>query len=142
MLSKKALVISNILTISMLVFVLLIFKFKEHDKVEYRSQKYPYFETNKKIQFMYKEIKELYSDDELFLQKLESSNLAWLKAVDADFDLKFPHADEASYYYGSSFPMCSKEYKESIIARRLQFLAEWINKTEEGDVCSGSVKFR
>ncbi|NQY43630.1 MAG: hypothetical protein HRT87_09835 [Legionellales bacterium] len=141
MLSKNTLIFSNILSLAILVFVLLRSDLKEENISQSNPEQYSYFIENKKLQSIYTKIKEQYIDDELFLKKLALANEIWIKSTQADFALKFPHSEESGYY-GSVFTMCAKNYKDNIIARRLDFLTKWVEKTEEGDVCSGSVKYK
>jgi len=99
-----------------------------------------YKEADSELNRVYKLIKEMYSDDEVFLEKLKIAQRAWIKLRDADFELQYPHKDERGYY-GSVFPMCEDISKTELTLQRVAFLKRWLVGTEEGDVCSGSLMF-
>ena len=86
---------------------------------------------------VYTAIKSRYSDDKLFLKKLKKAQLAWIKTRDADFEMKFPHSQNPSYY-GSVFSMCADGYKTELTLKRIAFLKQWLIGGEEGDFCNGS----
>jgi uncharacterized protein YecT (DUF1311 family) len=88
---------------------------------------------------LFASIKKVYADDPLFLQKLRDSQRLWIKFRDAELDLMYPHQDESGYY-GSVLPMCLAEYKASLTSARADTLKRWLDGTEEGDACAGSVK--
>ena len=96
-----------------------------------------YKEADAELNRVYKKIKGIYKDDKLFLDKLKTAQLAWIKLRDADFDLQYPHKKEPRYY-GSAFPMCATGYKARLTFQRVEFLKRWLVGVEEGDVCSGS----
>jgi hypothetical protein len=54
--------------------------------------------------------------------------------------VKFPDREAGSY--GSVHPMCWSLYKEELTRERLNVLKTWLDGTEEGDVCSGTVKIK
>lgn len=96
-----------------------------------------YNEADTELNTIYKKIKEIYREDQVFLEKLKKAQLAWIKLRDADLDLQYPHADEPQYY-GSVFPMCAAGYKAQLTLQRTEFLKQWLIGVEEGDVCGGS----
>lgn len=96
-----------------------------------------YKEADAELNRVYKRIKAIYKDNVLFLDKLKTAQLAWIKLRDADFDLQYPHKNEPRYY-GSVFPMCAASYKARLTLHRVEFLKQWLVGVEEGDVCSGS----
>ena len=87
---------------------------------------------------VYKAVLEKYEGDAKFIAKLRDAQRAWLKYRDAEFEAKFPHGDE-THYYGSVFPMCAAQYRAQLTSERIVKLREWLNGTEEGDVCAGSI---
>jgi uncharacterized protein YecT (DUF1311 family) len=82
-----------------------------------------------------------YKDDSKFIAKFRASQRAWLTYRDAEFEAKFPHADESksTHFYGSIFPMCAAQYRAQLTRERIARLREWLDGTEEGDSCAGSV---
>ena len=101
-----------------------------------------YAAADAELNRVYKAILEKYKDDSKFVTKLRAAQRAWLQYRDAEIDAKFPHADERSAYYGSIFPMCDSQYKAGLTRERVAKLREWLDGTEEGDVCAGSVKVK
>lgn len=100
-----------------------------------------YTRTDTELNRLYKEILQKYKDDPKFIAKFREAQRVWLKYRDAEFEAKFPHMDEARYY-GSIFPMCAAQYRAELTRERIAKLREWLNGTEEGDACSGSVDIR
>ncbi|MDQ7090931.1 MAG: lysozyme inhibitor LprI family protein [Methylococcales bacterium] len=98
-----------------------------------------YKEADAELNRVYKKIVVRYQDNALFLKKLKKAQLAWIKLRDADFELQYPHTDEANYY-GSIFPMCASNYKTQLTLQRVVFLKQWLLGLKEGDLCSGSKK--
>lgn len=91
---------------------------------------------------VYKEILRLYKDKPAFIEKLRVAQRAWIKFRDAELEALYPVGpdESAQYLYGSVFPMCWAVNKESLTRARTSTLRQWLKGTEEGDVCSGSVK--
>ena len=100
-----------------------------------------YKEADAELNRVYKKIVETYKDNTLFLDKLKKSQRAWIKLRDADFELQYPHANEAGYY-GSLFSMCAANYKTELTLQRVIFLKQWLVGVQEGEVCSGSKKIQ
>lgn len=83
-----------------------------------------------------------YKQDTIFIEKMKSAQAAWKNFYEAEFEAEFPlEKDEnPSYKYGSVYPMCFCATREKLIYERIKQLKVWIDGTEEGNVCSGSVK--
>jgi uncharacterized protein YecT (DUF1311 family) len=88
---------------------------------------------------VYKLLKKTYEEDKIFLAKLQAAQRVWIQLRDADFEMKFPHADQSRYYYGSIFPSCANDFKIQLTLQRIAFLKRWLVGSEEGDICSGSI---
>ena len=86
----------------------------------------------------YNKILNIYKDDSLFIKKLKIAQNAWIVFRDAYLKSIYPHDD--SNYYGSDYPMCYSNTMAEITTERVKELKQWIDGTEEGDVCSGSIK--
>ncbi|MDO3388733.1 lysozyme inhibitor LprI family protein [Gilvimarinus sp. SDUM040013] len=84
-------------------------------------------------------LKQAYRDDEVFIKALMRSQLLFEKSLEADTYLKYPNRDPNAY--GSVYPMCQNAYQTGLIEQRIAFLQQWLDGVEEGDVCSGSIKF-
>ncbi len=87
---------------------------------------------------VYQAIRTAYSDDSVFLEKLKLSQRAWIKLRDADLAMAYPPRDDPDYY-GSVLPMCTTDYTASLTWQRVEYLKRWLEGTQEGDVCSGSL---
>jgi len=73
-----------------------------------------------------------------FLTKLDVSQKAWQESVKADMELKYPLKDKR-LQYGSVYPMCASGFESRLVLARIEFLREWLNGHEDGDICSGSI---
>lgn len=87
---------------------------------------------------VYTLLEKTYVKDQIFLAKLQIAQRVWLQLRDADFEMKYPHADQLKYY-GSIFLSCATEFKTQMTLQRVEFLKRWFAGSEEGDVCSGSI---
>ena len=97
-----------------------------------------YQQADAELNRVYQAVRDAYSDDVLFLEKLKQSQRAWITLRDADLALEYPHMDEPDYY-GSVMPMCIADYQASLTWQRVDYLTRWLEGTQEGDVCSGSL---
>lgn len=86
---------------------------------------------------VYNKILNEYSTDKLFISKFKSAQKVWVELRDADLKALFPDTNEISY--GSVYPMCVSYFLKERTDERIKYLMQWINKVEEGDVCSGSI---
>jgi len=97
-----------------------------------------YEKIDKELNVVYLKIFEKYSDDSIFIKQFKHSEIQWIKYKDAQVKMKFPPYPNSD---GSSLTMCRYNYMIEIIRKRITELNQWLDGTEEGDVCSGSVKF-
>lgn len=99
-----------------------------------------YLNADDELNRVYKQILVDYQNDTIFIEKLKSSQRLWIKFRDAELEMKFPESDKG--YYGSVYPMCVSGYLEQLTKERTKKLMDWLNPLPEGEVCSGSIKFR
>jgi uncharacterized protein YecT (DUF1311 family) len=90
---------------------------------------------------VYQAIRSKYKDDRVFLKKLRNAQRAWLTFLDAELGAKFP-VENKQFEYGSVYPMCANLFRAQRILERIKHLREWLDGTEEGDVCAGSVQYK
>ena len=90
---------------------------------------------------VYQAILSKYKDDRAFLEKLRNAQRAWLTFLDAELEAKFPFEDKQSHH-GSVYPMCANLFLTQRMQERIKHLREWLDGTEEGDVCAGSVQYK
>jgi uncharacterized protein YecT (DUF1311 family) len=90
---------------------------------------------------IYQAILSKYKDDREFLEKFRNAQRAWLTFLDAELEAKFPFEDKQSHY-GSMYPMCVNLFRTQRMQERIIHLQEWLDGTEEGDVCAGSVQYK
>jgi uncharacterized protein YecT (DUF1311 family) len=64
---------------------------------------------------------------------------AWLTFRDAELEAKYPCGDKQSHY-GSVCPMRANLFLAQRTQERIQHLREWLDGTEEGDVCAGPMQ--
>lgn len=103
-----------------------------------------YAVVDSELNRVYKGILEKYKGDPKFIAKLRAAQREWLKYRDAEFEAKFPHADEGKtvQHYGSIFPMCAAQYRAQLTRERIDKLRVWLDGIEEGDACAGSVDIK
>jgi uncharacterized protein YecT (DUF1311 family) len=99
-----------------------------------------YKKSESKINLVYQEILKTYKSDVAFLTNLRAAQRLWIQFRDAEMKALFP--DRAPAHYGSVQPMCWWNSMTSLTNERIEKLKVWIDGTEEGDVCPGSVKVR
>jgi len=99
--------------------------------------------ADKELNRVYQKILTLpeYKQDKAFIESLKKSQRIWIQFRDAEVLAKYPHQNERAYY-GSIFPTCLSNYKEELTLERIKKLKIWLEGIEEGDGCSGSVKFK
>lgn len=100
-----------------------------------------YGKNEKRMHEILKQITIEYADDTLFLEKLDESQQAWEKYLWAHIKALYPEED-TRYHYGSVYSLCLCINLDSKIQSRIEELQLWLDKVEEGEVCSGSVKFK
>ena len=88
----------------------------------------------------YKQILTEYNEDTVFIENFKKAQEAWATYQTAEMNAVFPPREAG--YYGSIQPVCDCNLKEKLINDRLKTLNQWINGTEEGDVCAGTIKVK
>lgn len=97
-----------------------------------------YLKADAELNSVYKMILLENKEDTAFLVNLKASQKIWMKFRDAEMKMKYPKNEEG--IYGSVLPMCWSIYLTGLTNNRIETLKEWLEVTEEGDVCAGSVK--
>ncbi len=97
-----------------------------------------YKKVDNELGVVYQKVIKKYAKNPDFINALRASERIWIQLRDAEIKMRFP-AKDPRFEYGSVYPMCVNIYLESITKDRIKYLREWISKSEEGDVCSGSV---
>lgn len=72
--------------------------------------------------------------DTAFVTRFKAAQRAWLAFRDAQIAARFPDPRNA----GSVLPMCQSSEYELLTRDRVKQLRQWLDGTEEGDVCAGS----
>jgi len=99
-----------------------------------------YVKADKDLNNVYQLILKNYSSDTVFIKNLKSSQRIWIAFRDAELKMKYPEREAG--YYGSIQPMCVSNFLEQLTRQRISTLQVWLDGTEEGDPCSGSVKVK
>lgn len=97
-----------------------------------------YQKTDKELNTVYQKILTEYKSDTAFIKNLKIAQRLWVRLRDAEMKAKYPDREEG--YYGSVHPMCWYYYLTDLTNERIKTLKIWMMGTDEGDVCSGSVK--
>jgi uncharacterized protein YecT (DUF1311 family) len=100
-----------------------------------------YKKSDSELNKVFQQILREYKGDIQFIRKLKASQRAWLAYRDAQLLALFPKPD-ALREYGSAFRMCSCLTLDELTNERVKILRRWIEGTEEGDVCSGSIRLK
>lgn len=98
-----------------------------------------YEKADAELNRVYKLIQKVYKDDGEFISKLIISQRTWIKLRDADLEMHFPKENKQTQY-GSVYPMCHSGVSTALTLQRVEYLKQWLEGVEEGDVCSGSIK--
>jgi uncharacterized protein YecT (DUF1311 family) len=85
---------------------------------------------------VYREIRERYRGDALFLDTLKTAQRAWIAFRDAELAALYP-AQAKQIEYGSIYPMCECTTLAGLTRERTAQLRGWLD-VEEGDACGGS----
>ncbi|RPD40876.1 lysozyme inhibitor LprI family protein [Chitinophaga barathri] len=96
--------------------------------------------ADKELNAIYQKILTDYKADTAFIRNLKISQRMWVQLRELEMNTMFPSKEPG--YYGSVLPMCWANYKTMLTYDRIKFLKQWTDGTEEGDVCSGSVKIK
>ena len=99
-----------------------------------------YLKADKELNDVYQKILKDYKQDTAFIKNLKVSQRLWVQFRDAEMKVKYPDRPEG--YYGSVQPMCWSIYLTQLTQERINTLQKWLDGTEEGDVCSGSVMLK
>lgn len=94
--------------------------------------------ADSELNAIYKKILRLYKPDIIFIKNLKKSQRIWIQFRDAEMEVKYPDYGY-DFPYGSVHPMCWSLYKEQLTRTRIDFLKDWINGDDDGDVCRGSM---
>jgi uncharacterized protein YecT (DUF1311 family) len=97
--------------------------------------------ADQELNAVYRQVLKDYADDPLFIEKFKAAQRAWITLRDLELKASFPHEDEPMYY-GSVYPMCSAYRKAELTKERTEYLRRYGKGTQEGDVCSGSLKIK
>lgn len=90
------------------------------------------------LNVVYKKIQKTYAEDTLFLKNLKITQRIWITFREAELQMKYP----ASNGYGSIQRMCYSLYQTDLTNERIKTLRTWLEGTEEGDACSGSLRIK
>ncbi|HHC80194.1 MAG TPA: DUF1311 domain-containing protein [Flavobacteriia bacterium] len=100
-----------------------------------------YNKTQVELKTVYQKIQTEYKADTLFIKKLQKAQQSWHTYKDAELEARFPEKDKTSTY-GSQYKVCKTLFLTELMQGRIKRLRVWLNGIEEGDTCSGSVKFK
>jgi uncharacterized protein YecT (DUF1311 family) len=82
-----------------------------------------------------------YSDDAVFIAKLQAAQVAWCRFRDARIEALYPAEDKA-LTYGSAYSHCRQSAIVAMTLPRIEQLRQWLEGVAEGDVCAGSRPFQ
>ena len=97
-----------------------------------------YKDADKKLNEVYEEILSIYKGNSVFIENLTKAQKLWVQFRAAQLAMKYPPQRGAGYY-GSVQPMCEAIYLTKLTNQRIKELQEWSKKSDEGEVCNGTV---
>lgn len=110
-------------------------------QAEMNKEAYADFQkSNNQLNEIYQTILSEYESDSIFVNNLKKSQRIWIQFRDSEMELKYPNYNDD--FYGSIHPTCRAVYLQELTDSRIETLKKWVCGTEEGDVCSGSVKIK
>lgn len=93
--------------------------------------------ADKELNLIYQAVLKKHQSNKKFIEKLKTSQRAWVKWRDAEMEALFPEHDEPGFY-GSSFSSCWSNQLAALTRARNSQLLIWLEGVEEGEICSGS----
>ena len=96
--------------------------------------------VDEQLNSIYQEILSDYADDKVFIASLKEAQRCWIAFRDAQLKMKYP--DREPGYYGSILPSCEAAYLTELTQDRIKALQVWIDGTQEGDLCAGTVRVK
>lgn len=100
-----------------------------------------YQRVDKELNQTYRAILAQYAAEPLFLAALQRAQRAWLTFRDLHLEARFLEKDKQRSY-GSVYLSCRCAELTALTQARVHQLRRWLEGTEEGDVCSGSIRQR
>jgi uncharacterized protein YecT (DUF1311 family) len=97
-----------------------------------------YKEADADMTQVYERILKEYQKDADFIPKLRAAQRAWLTFRDAHLAALYPR--EGAGAHGNVQPMCRCAILAQLTLERTQQLRDWLDGTQEGDVCAGSIR--
>lgn len=86
---------------------------------------------------IYNRVLTKHEDDQEFLEKFNTAELAWMAFRDAEMEAIFPKQDKQGNY-GSKFPMSYCIVKAELTWDRVKQLNQWLEGFSEGNIMAGS----
>ena len=99
-----------------------------------------YMLANVKLNNVYRAVLNAYKSDSAFISYMRASEDLWLQLRDVEVNVKFPHG--AIGPFGSVQPMCASMYQTELTEQRISYLQRWMDGTQDGDVCGGSIRIK
>lgn len=97
-----------------------------------------YKEADADMNQAYQQVLKQYQKDALFIPKFRAAQRAWVAFRDAHLAAAYPNAAPGAY--GGVNPMCRCAILTQLTMARTGQLREWLDGTQEGDVCAGSIR--
>lgn len=103
-----------------------------------------YQAADQQLNTLYRHVQQLYAQNATFLKAFKASQVAWLRFRDAQLEALFPNppGQDKPQTYGSVYSMCRCSVLTELTQARNRQLRAWATGTDEGDVCSGSVRVK
>ncbi len=97
-----------------------------------------YQQADTEMNQAYSQVLKDYAADALFLAKFRAAQRAWLAFRDAHLAAVYPKSAPGAY--GSVNAACRCGILAQLTNERTAQLRDWLEGTQEGDVCAGSIR--
>lgn len=95
--------------------------------------------SEQKMDSIFNAVIEQYEDDPDFIASLKKAQNAWINFRDAHLESIYPGKNKR-IEYGSIYSFCASNLLAKLNNQRTEQLKTWLEGTEEGDVCAGSIE--
>ena len=90
---------------------------------------------------VYKQVISEYKENHSVIKSLKASQRLWEMFIEDDIVMRYPESEDL-VENGTIYATCVSNYRDELFIERTEKLQLWLDGVEEGDVCSGAIKFK
>src|SRR5690625_3567196 len=132
-------IFKNITFFSVFIFLLLFFVVAQSQAKMNSEAENEVELSEQKLDSFYTAVKKQYEDNPEFIASLKKAQQAWITFRDAHLESVYPGKNKQTKY-ASVYSSCVSNLLIQLNEQRTEQLRKWLEGTEEGDVCAGSIK--